>query len=190
MSAGRVRRLEAEYAVAARYTYFPLHPETPPEGRSLRDLFAGREASLADMTARLGALMTREGLEYGHRTHTYNSRLAQELAVSGDEAGVTDALHDALFRAYFVDARNLASGEVLQDVARSVGLDPSETRAVIEGRRNQRAVDAHWRRAVSMGITGVPTFVANGFGVVGAQPYEALEGLMARAGVGKRSPTG
>ena len=48
------------------------------------------------MKRRFGALMAEEGLEYGERTHTYNSRLAQELAVWGDEAGVTDALHDAL----------------------------------------------------------------------------------------------
>jgi predicted DsbA family dithiol-disulfide isomerase len=28
------------------------------------------------------------------------------------------------------------------------------------------------------GVTGVPTFVAGGQGVVGAQPYEALEQLI------------
>ena len=139
------------------------------------------------MKNRLGALMAREGLEYGDRTHTYNSRLAQELAVSGDEAGLTDALHDALFRAYFVDGRNLALTDVLVDIARAVGLDSSETRGAIEGRRNRSAVDAHWRRARSVGVTGVPTFVADGFGVVGAQPYEALEELMSRVGVAKRT---
>ena len=131
--------------------------------------------------------MAREGLEYGDRSHTYNSRLAQELAISGDEAGVTDALHDALFRAYFVDARNLALTDVLVDVAREAGLDPSETRRAIESRRNRSAVDAHWRRARSVGVTGVPTFIADGFSVVGAQPYEALEELMSRVGVAKRT---
>lgn len=173
-----------------RYTYYPLHPETPTEGQPLTALFAGREASLEDMKHRLGALMTKEGLEYGDRTHTYNSRLAQELAVSGDEAGVTDALHDALFRAYFVDARNLALTEVLMDVARTAGLAPSETRTVIESRRNRTTIDAHWRRARSVGVTGVPTFIADGFGVVGAQPYEALEQLMSRVGVAKRPSKG
>ena len=29
-----------------------------------------------------------------------------------------------------------------------------------------------------MGITGVPTYVVNEMGVVGAQPYEVLEGLL------------
>ena len=129
--------------------------------------------------------MAAEGLQYGERTHTYNSRLAQELAVLGDEAGVTDALHDALFRAYFVDARNLALTDVLVDVAGTVGLDPTEARTAMEDRRYRSTVDAHWNRAKSMGVTGVPTFVADGFGVVGAQPYEALEALMSRVGVAK-----
>ncbi len=141
------------------------------------------------MKSRLGALMAAEGLPYGDRTHTYNSRLAQELAVWGDEVGVTDALHDALFRAYFVDARNLASTDVLVDVAGTVGLDPTEAHQAMDDRRYRSTVDAHWDRAKSAGVTGVPTFVADGFGVVGAQPYEALEALMSRVGVAKLSVT-
>jgi predicted DsbA family dithiol-disulfide isomerase len=30
-------------------------------------------------------------------------------------------------------------------------------------------------------VTGVPTFVAGGYGVVGAQPYETLERLVEKA---------
>ena len=167
-----------------RYTYFPLHPDTPEEGRSLLDLFAGREEVLAEMKARLGALMRAEGLEYGDRTHTFNSRLAQELAVWGDAAGATDALHDALFRAYFVEASNLADVDVLMEAAGQAGLDPDEAGEVIRDRRYRSTIDAHWRRALGAGVTGVPTFVANGLGVVGAQPYETLEALMERAGIG------
>ena len=145
------------------------------------ELFAGREALLDDMSRRLQALMEAEGLEYGKRTHTYNSRLAQELAVSADEAGVTDAMHDALFRAYFVDGLDVSAPDVLMAAGHTAGLDPDAIRSVIEDRRNEPIVDAHWARARSFGITGVPTFVAGGFGVVGAQPYETLELLLDRA---------
>ncbi len=186
MSAGRVRRLEAEYDLEVRYTYFPLHPETPDEGRLLTDLFAGREEGLAGMCARLLVLMEQEGLEYGDRTHTYNSRLAQELAVWGDEEGVTDAMHDALFHAYFTDNRNLAEADVLVDVATSLGLDGARARSIVEERIYREAVDEHWQRAGDMGVSGVPTCVSEGFGVVGAQPYEILEDLASRAGAVKR----
>jgi len=51
-------------------------------------------------------------------------------------------------------------------------------------------VDAHWRRALGIGVTGVPTYVAGGAGVVGAQPYEVLEDLVRQAGArrGKNAP--
>ena len=59
--------------------HFPLHPETPAEGQSLEDLFAGRGFDIEAMNARLEGLAEAEGLAYSRRTHTYNSRLAQEL---------------------------------------------------------------------------------------------------------------
>jgi len=47
-------------------------------------------------------------------------------------------------------------------------------------------VDADWQRAMQLGVTGVPTFVAQGRGVVGAQPYEILERLVVLAGTQRR----
>jgi predicted DsbA family dithiol-disulfide isomerase len=49
---------------------------------------------------------------------------------------------------------------------------------VLEKRTYQAAVDADWEKSRQYGVTGVPTFVAGGQGVVGAQPYEALEQLI------------
>ncbi len=108
----------------------------------------------------------------------------------GDQEGVTDALHDALYRAYFVDVRNLAETDVLVDVAESVGLDGTRARAVVEERPHRETIDDHWRRATEMGVSGVPTFVSEGFGVVGAQPYDVLEDLVTRAGAVRRRAAG
>ncbi len=138
------------------------------------------------MKGRLIELMAAAGLQYGDRTHTYNSRLAQELAVWADGLGATNLLHDALFHAYFVDGRNLADPDVLVAAATSSGLDAREARAVLEERLFAEMIDADWDAARQAGVTGVPTFVAAGFGVVGAQPYEALESLMMRVGVRRR----
>ena len=65
--------------------HFPLHPETPVQGQSLEDLFAGRDMDINAMYLRMKGLMDAEGLEYGPRTHTYNSRLAQELGKWADQ---------------------------------------------------------------------------------------------------------
>jgi predicted DsbA family dithiol-disulfide isomerase len=53
-------------------------------------------------------------------------------------------------------------------------------------RRFKEAVDADWAKSRQWGVTGVPTFVANRYGVVGAQPYETLAQLLERAGARRR----
>ena len=65
------------------------------------------------MHARMQGLMAAEGLPYGRRTHTYNSRLAQELAKWADSQPGFEAIHDLLYKAYFVDGRNVGDPEVL-----------------------------------------------------------------------------
>jgi len=177
----RIEKLRTEHDVKIEWVHFPLHPETPPEGRSLADLFAGRNVDRQAMHAQMKARMTAEGLPYGDRTMTYNSRLAQELGKWADTLPGGEAIHDALFRAYFVDARDISRPEVLLEIVKEVGLSPEAAREVIEQRTFKNAVDADWALSRQYGITGVPTFVAGRYGVVGAQPYEALEDLVRKA---------
>ena len=163
------------------WVHFPLHPETPAEGRSLADLFAGRNVDRKAMHAQMKARMDAEGLPYGERTMTYNSRLAQELGKWADTQPGGEALHDALFRAYFVEARDISQPEVLLDIAQQVGLSVDDARVVLEKRTFKEAVDADWKLSRQYGITGVPTFVVGRQGVVGAQPYEVLEQLILKS---------
>ena len=163
------------------WVHFPLHPETPAGGRSLADLFAGRNLDLEAMYAQMKAHMDAEGLPYGKRTMTYNSRLAQELGKWADTQPGGEAIHDALFRTYFADARDISRPEVLLEIAGRVGLPVEAAREVLEQRRFREAVDADWALSRRYGITAVPTFVAGRHGVAGAQPYEVLEQLLREA---------
>ncbi len=135
------------------------------------------------MYTRMKGLMEAEDLPYSHRTHTYNSRLAQELGKWADTQPGGEAIHDALYRAYFVDGVNLGDVEALLVVAQAVGLDVAAAREVLESRSFEDAVDADWEKSRQYGVTGVPTFVVGRQGVVGAQPYEMLERLLQEAGV-------
>ena len=164
--------------------HFPLHPDTPAEGMSLAELFRGRNVDMQAAHRRLQALMDAEGLPYRSRTHTYNSRLAQEVAKWAETKPGGETIHDALFKAYFVDGRNIGDSGVLVNVARSVGLPTGEAADALRERRYGKDVDADWAKSRKYGVTGVPTFVSGGRGVVGAQPYEALVQL-----VGQRNAT-
>lgn len=157
------------------------------EGRSLEDLFAGRGMDLNAMYLQMKERMEAEGLEYSLRTHTYNSRLAQELGKWADTQPGGEAIHDALYRSYFVDGVNVGDVEALLKVAAAVGLDVDAAREVLESRSFKASVDEDWNKSRQYGVTGVPTFVAGRQGVVGAQPYEALEQLLQEAGVERRN---
>ena len=180
----RIEKLRTEHGVNIQWVHFPLHPETPPEGQSLEDLFRGRNVDRKAMHAQMKARMDAEGLPYGERTMTYNSRLAQELGKWADTQPGGEAIHDALFRAYFVEARDISRPEVLLEIVARVGLPVDAAREVIEKRTFKAAVDDDWKLSRQIGVTGVPTFVAGRYGVVGAQPYEALEELVRKAGPG------
>ena len=158
--------------------HFPLHPDTPAEGRSLEELFRGRNIDVQAAHERLHALMDAEALPHGPRTHTYNSRLAQEVAKWAETKGGGEAIHDALFKAYFVDGRNIGDAAVLAGIAQSVGLPADEALDVLRQRRYRAAVDGDWAKSRDYGVTGVPTFVSGEHLVVGAQPYEALVRLL------------
>jgi predicted DsbA family dithiol-disulfide isomerase len=179
----RVEKLKRNFSVDVRWSYFPLHPDTPAEGMLLKDLFAGRNFDIEAAHARLKTLMDAEGLTFNARTHTYNSRLAQELAKGFD----SDALRDALYKAYFEDARNIGDIEVLVEVAQACGIPADAARRALVERTFKAAVDADWAKARAYGITGVPSFVAGNQKVAGAQPYEILARLAVAAGA---SPLG
>jgi predicted DsbA family dithiol-disulfide isomerase len=162
--------------------YFPLHPDTPAGGLALEDLFAGRGYDLEAMHARMQQLMDDEGLPYRRRTHTYNSRLAQELAKWADSRPGAEAVHEALYKTYFVEGRNLAAAGVLVDAALSAGLPADEAWQVLRERAFKDAVDADWEKARRYGISGVPSFAAGGHKLVGAHPYDVLAQFVRAAG--------
>ncbi len=182
----RVDRLLETFSLTIRVTHYPLHLETPDEGQSLEKLFAGRDVDIEQMQEQMASLMRSEGLEYGERRMTYNSRRAQQLATWAITREGGDAIHQALFVAYFVEDTNLADVDRLVEIAEGIGLDPDGARRALRDSRYRAAVSADWERSRTLGVTGVPTFQAAGRAVVGVQPYEVLAQLVELAGAVRR----
>ena len=136
--------------------------------------------------ARLKKVAKELGLPLGERKKTYNSRLAQELGKWAETKGKGDEYHDAVFRAYFVDSKNIAKTDVLMGLVKAVGLPENEAREALQMRTFKEAVDSDWDLAHRMGISAVPTFVLNHQTVVGAQPYEVLEQFLRNNGVKRK----
>lgn len=167
-----------------KWTAFPLHPDTPEEGLSLEELFRGRNIDIPAMLSQMRQTAAAEGLLFGDRRHTYNSRLAQELGKWAEVQGRGDAFHHLAFCAYFADGKNISKLSVLFDLAAAAGLSPEEAEIVLTERRFAAAVDSDWERSRQMGITAVPTFCFDSRRLVGAQSYEALRELVIGTGHG------
>ncbi len=185
----RIETLVKRFDLKVAWTQFPLHPDTPTEGRSLADLFAGRGYDLENMKAQMKQRMANEGLPYGDRAMTYNSRLAQELAKWADDQQGGETIHDALFKAYFVAGENIGHIDVLLPIVDRLGLDVATAHQVLTTRSYSDAVDRDWQRSRDLAVTGVPTFVIGKSGVVGAQPFDVLENFVISAGALPRTVT-
>lgn len=113
-----------------------------------------------------------------NRTRVYNSRRATELGKWAEAQGRGDAFHDAIFRAYFAEGRNISDVAVLRETCSHLDLNPDEAVRVLAEGEYSTSVDNDWDYAHGLGVTAVPTFMAAGRSVVGAQPYEVLESLV------------
>ena len=183
----RIEKLRQNYDIDIKLVHFPLHPDTPPEGREMAGFYAERGLDPDKMYQDMKERMDAEGLPYGKRTHSYNSRLAQELGKWSETVEGGERLEREFYKAYFVDSRNIGDVDVLLDCVEAAGLSVDEARTIIEQRTFEQAVDEDWAKSQQYGVSGVPTYVAGGYGVVGAQPYEVLEKLMQEVGAQKRN---
>lgn len=182
----RIERLKKEYEIEVKWAAFPLHPETPEEGLTLTELFAGKSVDIPAIMKRLRQVAKELGLPLADRTKTYNSRLAQKLAKWAEAEGRGDEFHDTAFKAYLVEAKNIMKEDTLVGLSASIGLPGDEARRVLRERTFRGAVDADWARSRELGITAVPTLIMGRQGIVGFQPYEVLEHFLKSSGVEKR----
>jgi predicted DsbA family dithiol-disulfide isomerase len=183
----RIDQLKKNFDIEVRWTAFPLHPETPEEGLTLEELFAGQPIDIKKIMTRLKQVAEELRLPLGERKKTYNSRLAQELAKWAEPKGKGDEFHKTVFHAYFVKGKNIGKIDELVNLTKSLGLPEEEARSVLELRTLKEKVDSDWSRSHVLGITGVPTFVIDQRAIVGFQPYEVLEQFLKTCGAKRRN---
>jgi predicted DsbA family dithiol-disulfide isomerase len=173
----RTEQLQQEFDLKLRWTVFPLHPETPEQGQTLEQLFAGR-IDVPSVLARLKQVADSLNLPFGSRTHTYNSRRAQELGKWAEQQGRGDVFRAGIYRAYFVDGRNIANPTELAVIIAALGLSVTEALKVLDEQTYAGAVDDDWHRAHNRNVSSVPTYRYENRALVGFQDYAALRQLI------------
>lgn len=185
-----IDRLWQEYDFTLDWAPYFLDPSIPPEGRE-RQPTTTADTPKSDLEKRADA----EGIELRRgRTftpHTHMALQASEWAREHGDARTALEYHRALFKAHFTDHENLMDPDVLARAAAAVGLDGDDLRAALAEGRHREAVDQGIEHSYAIGVTGIPTFILNDqYAVVGAQPYEVFERVMAEMGVARRDPAG
>lgn len=178
-----VARLRAASEMRVRWLPFETIDYLPPQGAMPQNPAFVRRGEAA-RTVRLAA---EYGMEVHLRERLLNSNLAlcaveHAYAVEGDagQDGLADAVHGALFGAFYRDERDIGKLDVVLDVAAAQGLASGLEAALREGTYRERVaqsrVDAH-----ALGVVAVPTFLSGGSGIVGIPEFAAFEQLIGRA---------
>lgn len=157
---------------------FQLNPDMPADGMDRREYlelkFGGKDKAV-EVYARIADAAEAAGLkiDFGAIKRTPNTLNAHRLIHwAGIERRQTPVV-SALFRAYFVDGRDIGDLEVLADIADNAGLDAAMVRQLLQGDSDAEDIRARDAWAREKGVTGVPTFVVGQQQAVpGAQPPE------------------
>jgi predicted DsbA family dithiol-disulfide isomerase len=180
----RALAVEPPGSVEIGWRPFQLNPDMPVEGMARKDYLRAKFGS--DDPGRFGHVVA-AGLEEGipfafdRMERTPNTVRAHRLIRFADRAGNVDALVETLFRAYFIEARDVGDVDVLADVAAEAGFDRETVSTYLvsdEDNARVREEDAYARQ---LGINGVPCFVVDRkYAISGAQPPETFAEVFRR----------
>ncbi len=178
----RLRRLRDERPLEMNWRPFEVHPGLPEEGIPARELgYAPDQWSrLLDAVSEMAE---EEGLELEVPDFVPRTSVALQAALFAADFGADafDRLHRAMFRAFFVDGRNIGRRETVLDVAESVEVDPEGLERALEDERYADELRRVHAESDRYDIDGTPTVLFGRHKVVGAAPMEVLREAAGRA---------
>lgn len=103
------------------------------------------------------------------------SQWAAEASECADDQDAFWEYHGLLFESQNGENRGAFNKENLKSLAVNLGLDMGTFNACLDSGKYAELVQQDTAWAQSIGVQSTPTFVLNGQGVIGAQPFEAFE---------------
>jgi predicted DsbA family dithiol-disulfide isomerase len=165
--------------VEVQWTAFQLNPNAPKEGWNRSAYRAAKfgGVEIADrMQDRVVAAAAQEGLRFrlDLAEKTPNTFDAHRLIWLAGREGLQDAVVESLFRAYFMEGRDIGDRDVLRQIGANHHLEASFDTdfGVVEVSRDEEIARAK-------GVSGVPAFFRDGEAVTsGAHPAELLAAML------------
>jgi predicted DsbA family dithiol-disulfide isomerase len=157
---------------------FQLNPDMPAGGMDrrayLETKFGGKEGALrayAPVVAhaeKAGAVINFDAIQTTPNTLDAH-RLIHWAGIEQRQSYIVDLL----FKAYFVEGRDIGNHEVLADIADMAEMDAAMVAKLLASDSDRDDIIARDKHSRDMGVSSVPTFiVAHQHAVPGAQPPE------------------
>lgn len=147
---------------------YQLREDGPPkfEPRSER-MNAAWGNSIYPMAERLG-------VKINQPSRAPLTRLAHEAAAWARARHSFEPFHQRLFKAFFLEDKDIGELAVLKDIAWQAGLNPSDLEAALKENRMADEVDEDLLIARTYGVAMVPSFVIGGHVLAGVQDEAVL----------------
>ena len=173
--------LDGEVKPDIRWLPFQLNPDMPRGGMARAEYRKAKFGSVErarSLDERVAAEGRGEGIAFAFERieRTPNTSAAHQLIDLAQSQGKGQPVVDALFRAYFEEARDIGDAGVLNSIALGNGVSGWP------GQANAKGVAALEENMRGLGISAVPTFIfERKSGVSGAHPPEALAAAIREA---------
>ncbi|CAN5637525.1 DsbA family protein [soil metagenome] len=115
-------------------------------------LQASWERTVEPLARSLGVVMR-------YPTVATRTRKAHEAVAYARSTGALQAMHDAIYRAYWEDGRDIGRIDVLVEIGASVGLEVGGLRVALDIDQWTQRVDQDLAWAGRLGLTGVPAYL-------------------------------
>lgn len=163
---------ESRVPVIIEWHAFELRPEPialiDPEGEYIKNIWLDAVYPLA---AERNPKMKRPPF-------APRSRLAFETAFFSRTVGRFDAVHRALFKAFFEDGRDIGNVDVLLDIAGECGVDRMALSASLAEQRFKTTIEDDEAMAGRLGLVGLPFVMLSSIGdSPRAQPPMVVRGV-------------
>jgi predicted DsbA family dithiol-disulfide isomerase len=165
---------------------FQLNPDMPKEGRD-RAAYRAWKFGSAEKAAALDQRITDAAASVGLAfrtdlmTRTPNTIDAHRLIWFAGQRGVQDAVMEAVFKAYFIEGRDIGDHAVLADCAVAACLQRQDVVDFLAGELADREMQEADQAARQAGVSGVPSFFLDGYSLFsGAMPAETIAEALRR----------
>lgn len=165
--------------VEVEWKSFQLDPALrPSETKTTAEYFREKkgfpEEQAKQMTNQVINMGKTSGINFNfEKALITNTFLAHKILHVAKKYNKSSEMEEELFKAHFLDGKNVGDIETLVSLAVSLGINGEEAKNSLESENFDYEISQDILEAKNNGISGVPFFILNGkYGVSGAQPVD------------------